>query len=132
MNCISAQTLQHFLEHRVLPDTQKTVADLRLRVTVAEMKRAAQQVVRRRAFDAVSCFGGGHDADHAAVVADHQIAVAQHAAARREQRHFLARTQLGAQPAFLAQLVRQHEFIVDLVGVADFGVERQHTDQNRK
>src|SRR5439155_24632502 len=50
-----AQPFQHFLEDAVLADTQKSAggiaADLRLGVSIAEVKSATQQVARRGAFD---------------------------------------------------------------------------------
>src|SRR5450830_593702 len=41
-----AQAFQHFLQHRILADTQETFTDLRLGMTVPEVKSATQQLMR--------------------------------------------------------------------------------------
>src|SRR5437899_12255957 len=79
-----AQPFQHFLEDAVLADTQKSAggiaADLRLGVSIAEVKSATQQVAWRGAFDPISRLVRGDDLHHAAVVPLEQVAVAQYRA----------------------------------------------------
>nr|GEU28209.1 hypothetical protein [Tanacetum cinerariifolium] len=124
------QPRQHFLEHRIGADAQKAVAHLRLRVAVTQMESAAQQRVRIEARHLVGGLGRGHHGNHAPVFARQQVAAPQHGAARGEHGHVLARIERGAQAAFFAQFVGQHQARSDGggtgIGRRDFRMKSLH------
>jgi len=117
-----AQPRQHLLQHRIGANAQETVADLRLRMPIPQVKGAAQQRVRIGAGNFIGRLRRGDHADHALVFAGQQIAVAQHGAAHSEHRHFFAAVQRGAQSAFLAQLIRQHQLGSDDIRLRNLGM----------
>jgi hypothetical protein len=112
-----AELLHHLLQHVVGGDTQEVLPDLHRHVAVAEVVRDLRERVR---FDVQQLLGLGQHLDDAPIRCGDQIAAAQDLAARQHERHFLARDELGAQPALLARVERELELPlhVQLVGRA--------------
>jgi hypothetical protein len=105
----SAQAFQHFLQHAVLINAQKTFPDLGLGMPVTKMERAPQEVVRRIANYTVRRFLRRHDLDHPTVIPPEQVVVTQHGTPRCKNGHLFARRKRSSQPAVFAKLVRKYE-----------------------
>src|SRR5438445_1519062 len=60
------QPLQHFLQYAILINPQESLAHLRLRMTITEMKGTAQQIVRRTAGNPVCGLFRRHDTHYSA------------------------------------------------------------------
>jgi|APThiThiocy_cv2_1041547.scaffolds.fasta_scaffold16143_2 hypothetical protein len=104
-----AEAFQHFLQHAVLVNAQKTIAYLGLGMAVAKMKRAPKQVVRRIANYPVCRFFRRHDLDYPAVISLEQVIMAQHSTPGRKNGYLFSRGKRRPQPAVFAKLVGKYE-----------------------
>jgi len=102
-----AELARHLLEHVVFGDAQEARPDLQRHVAIAQMVCDARQLGR---LDVQELLQRGDDLDLAPVGRGDAITVAQHPAARQDERDLFAVVRLRAQPAFLAQLEWKGKF----------------------
>lgn len=94
-----ADALEHIGKHRIVFELQIIGADFHWRVAIAEVISGASQSQRIFRTHVEHRFRRGDDAHEATVVGDQYIAVAQHSAARQQQRDFFAAIERGREPA---------------------------------
>ncbi len=120
------QTCQHVFQYKVFTNTKKAFTDLCLCMAITQMEGAAQQNVRICTVDAIGWLGRSNDAHNAAIIAEQQIAIAQHRTANGEHRNFFAGGKGGAKAAFFALVIGENQFAGDVVGLFYFGMYGKH------
>ncbi len=115
-----AHALEHFLQHMIGGNAQKTLAHLHRNMPIAQMIGGAGQVFATGAGDMQDMLCIGQHLDYATITGHQQITTAQDFSARQHQRQLFAVIQRHALACFLPQLEwqRQPALCLDAVGGA--------------
>lgn len=125
-----AQAKQHFLEHMILLQPQPTFPDLQRNMAIAEMIGGAHQPDRCICRHTHDGFISGDNPYHASIAGKQAITATQDGASFQKQARFLTGFQPDPQPAFLAAIKGQDQFVITLIAGRELFGNVEH--QNRK